>query len=322
MKSRLLILLILSAFFVSKESRNIKTVDREKPDLLSPVKELVAPERIIEKVVYDINSLDDLRKRPLNSLEGVLGTDIKRNLNKIGRYYGLVDDLLYYQNKKEAHGECVESPNIKGAVGCFQFLEETAKEFGLILDGNDLRNDFYISADGAARYLRWLLVSFYGDKADGHDWEQLRHALAAYNAGHTRVNKDGRIRIPNFYETITYVSDIEALVKREAYWVRKSDTLEKISRRVGVSKYAILASNHSVTSDLDLKYNTVLHLPKAEIGGARMIVKSGMNLFYVSERTGIPVASIIEANSLSSDGFIKANETIILPITQNKIDNI
>jgi membrane-bound lytic murein transglycosylase D len=103
-----------------------------------------------------------------------------------------------------------------GAVGMFQLMPATARSLGLSLSPRDERLDPDKSARAAAKYLRHLYGRF-------GEW---RLALAAYNAGETRVNNlltrhNTRnysviaLRLPA--ETQMYVPKIEAtLRKREA----------------------------------------------------------------------------------------------------------
>jgi len=102
-----------------------------------------------------------------------------------------------------------------GAVGMFQFMALTARAQGLALSPRDERLDPDKSARAAAKYLRYLYGRF-------GDW---RLALAAYNAGETRVHTLlTRYKTRNYSvistrlpaETQMYVPKIEATVgKRE-----------------------------------------------------------------------------------------------------------
>lgn len=111
------------------------------------------------------------------------------------------------------------NPNARspvGAAGLFQFMPTTAKSLGLALSPTDERLDPEKSAQAAGHYLRYLHGRF-------GDW---RLALAAYNAGETRVNTLlSRYKTRSFdviapklpAETQLYVPKIEAtLRKREA----------------------------------------------------------------------------------------------------------
>ncbi len=78
----------------------------------------------------------------------------------------------------------------RGAVGLMQLMPDTASRFG-VADRYDPRDNVH----GGARYLKFLMDRF------GQD---VRLALAAYNAGEDAVARNGG-RIPPFTETMAYV---------------------------------------------------------------------------------------------------------------------
>lgn len=243
----------------------------------------------------------------------------QEELRRISRYYGFPDDLLYYQNMIESSGGCIKKPNRKGAVGCFQFLQGTAREFGLmVLDIDtkqyvDFRSEFHASADAAARYMLWLTVILYGDDADPSNWEQLKHVLASYNAGYARVINGGKPRVPRFYETIRYVHYIESLVKREAVWVERGDSLAKISSRTGVSVDMLIRGNPLIGDGKRLRAGTVLSLPD-KMGMTKVVVKKGMNLYSIQTSTGVPISSLVSVNNISQKNTIRVGDVLKLPI--------
>lgn len=89
-------------------------------------------------------------------------------------------EALYYLESRNGTGAGLSK---KGALGPFQFLSGTAKQYG-ITD----RTDFQQEAFGAARYMHDLMKEFHGD---------IRKALAAYNSGQGNVEKD--VRLANKY---------------------------------------------------------------------------------------------------------------------------
>lgn len=236
----------------------------------------------------------------------------RKTLRDISVYYGLPTELLYYQNYMESHGRCLNVASKKGAIGCFQFLEATAKEFGLITDSADYRSYGAASADAAARYMLWLAIVMYGDKANLGDWEQLRHVLAAYNAGYAVVNKTGTPQIPTYVETVNYVTNIESLVKGDAVIVQPGDTLEQVSERAGVSVDTLLRSNVSITGPKELRTGMILLLPDS-YGMSKVVVRPGMNLYNIHRRTGVSLEQLSLANGLGSDKTIQTGTVLLIP---------
>lgn len=103
--------------------------------------------------------------------------------------YGLDPDLFVRQIQAESafRPDAVSSA---GAIGLGQLMPATARDLGV--DPNDPSQNL----DGAARYMRQQLDAF----------GSYPLALAAYNAGPTRVQNAGGI--PNITETQNYVSKI------------------------------------------------------------------------------------------------------------------
>jgi len=95
-----------------------------------------------------------------------------------------------------------EARSSKGAHGLAQLMPGTAREMGVDI-ANPLSN-----LEGGARYLKIQLDRFDGD---------IERALAAYNAGPSRVLRDGGI--PQIPETKAYVS---AIMSRLAESVQRS----------------------------------------------------------------------------------------------------
>jgi Transglycosylase SLT domain len=99
-------------------------------------------------------------------------SDILTGLEKSrGLPPGLLDSIWYKESGRGAN----KGPSSAGALGDFQFTDETAKQYG-ITD----RNDFGQEARGAADYMQGLLSEFGGN---------LKEAVAAYNAGPGKVEQ-------------------------------------------------------------------------------------------------------------------------------------
>jgi soluble lytic murein transglycosylase-like protein len=86
-----------------------------------------------------------------------------------------------------------------GAVGLMQLMPATARRFG-VTNSRDPRENL----EAGARYLRHLLTMFSNN---------LKLALAAYNAGENAVKKYGN-KIPPYPETRNYVKKVIAFYKQ------------------------------------------------------------------------------------------------------------
>jgi membrane-bound lytic murein transglycosylase D len=109
------------------------------------------------------------------------------NLRKTGRpYFNFIDGILvqYGLPKELKYLAVIESDlksnalSVAGARGPWQFMDYTAKDYGLVVNQNeDDRTDYFKSTNAAAKYL----LSLYKDL---HDWLLV---IAAYNGGPGRV---------------------------------------------------------------------------------------------------------------------------------------
>lgn len=112
-------------------------------------------------------------------------------INSLASEYGVDKSLV----KAVIHAESGYNPNAvspKGASGLMQLMPKTAKDLkvGNAFDPQD-------NIRGGVRYLRFLLDTFKGD---------VSLALAAYNAGLSKVSKYGGI--PPYEETRNYVTRV------------------------------------------------------------------------------------------------------------------
>jgi soluble lytic murein transglycosylase-like protein len=117
--------------------------------------------------------------------------ELARLVTEHSTKHELKPDLLRAVIRKESAGKpCAISP--KGAQGLMQIMPATAAMF-------DLKDPFdpTQNIDAGAKFLRQLLTKYSGD---------VSLALAAYNAGPSRVDKDGGV--PKIKETQDYVTGI------------------------------------------------------------------------------------------------------------------
>jgi soluble lytic murein transglycosylase-like protein len=115
--------------------------------------------------------------------------------DRIIRYYGVRYDIDPHLIRAVIRTESAfdaRAVSKKGAQGLMQLMPATAKE---LMVGDPFDPDANIN--GGTRYLRYLLNTFQQD---------LRLALAAYNAGPTLVKK--KQAIPQIPETVQYVDRV------------------------------------------------------------------------------------------------------------------
>jgi len=116
--------------------------------------------------------------------------------DRAAQKYGLPPELVRSVIKAES-GFAPQAVSPKGAIGLMQLMPDTARNLGA--DPHDPA----ANVDAGTRYLRALL-----EKYDG----ELRHALAAYNAGPGAVEKYRGI--PPYPETVNYIRRVERDFKK------------------------------------------------------------------------------------------------------------
>lgn len=333
----LLLVLLYNASFMFNADNQEATISPQlspKPNVVNePLQTKVVPPR--EKVIQEqmsASSVNEQKRKGRSTKDEMLnlkrppqkfkhyyaGANKFPSLNttvfsEIEEYYGLPSGLLYFQMMKESGGLCPMTANRSGAIGCFQFNEGTAMDFSLIQNGEDFRGHLFASADAAARYLKWLNILMFGEKADSSDWEQLRYALAAFNAGHGNVRVRGGLKMPSFSETLNYVHEIESLTAGRSVTILQGDTLSTISARVGIPVPIILTANPNVWGDRSLFAGASIALPDPETGFSEFLVTRGITLRFIQKGTGVPLSLLKSTNNLVDDDTLYVGDVLKIP---------
>ncbi|KII22143.1 phage tail tape measure protein [Acinetobacter baumannii] len=148
----------------------------------------VEQDKIIKGIISQESALDNLvnkdkeRTKELEKQQKVLSVNAKVQANAakygfagIESKYNLPAGTLSALHMIESRGNAKAYNKSTGATGGFQFLEGTAKQYG-VKDRTDLAQ----SAEGAGKYMSYLLKLFKGD---------LEKAVRAYHAGEGNVQK-------------------------------------------------------------------------------------------------------------------------------------
>ena len=234
-----------------------------------------------------------------------------------------------------------------GAMGQWQFMDYTAKSFGLKYDyWVDERRDPIKATKAAAKYLQYLYDIF-------NDWYLV---MAAFNAGEGRIGRSVRYEQTRDYwemktlprATRKYVPHIMAVAaismepekygfvdyKPKAIWgdfdtltLDQSYELEKIARVCGIKFDELREINPELRKLNTPAYPYTIRLPKGkrsilereilvmEAAPTHVIykVKSGDTLSEIALKYGMSVQDIVNANKLKSQSRIYVGQKLVLP---------
>ncbi|HEU4522761.1 MAG TPA: LysM peptidoglycan-binding domain-containing protein [Thermoanaerobaculia bacterium] len=291
---------------------------------------------------------------------------IQTSLLRSARYRNMIDRVLEEHRlpRALAYLPVIESAYIPtltsrvGAHGIWQFMPETARDYGLRVDWwVDERADPELSTRAAAEFLRDLHRQFDGD------WSLI---LAAYNCGPGRVRrtlqrtgastfwellemkalpKETRGYVPTFYATLRIAGDPEAHGFRLDAPVDAGERSIEIDGPVSLTYLAEAASvdvkelrdlNPSLHRGLVPPGRTAVRVPAraaaavaevasnvkeddSHIAVAAFTVRKGDTVTKLARRLGTTPDTIREMNGLRSQDSLRAGRSIYLPVNARRL---
>ena len=243
------------------------------------------------------------------------------------------------------------------AVGYWQFIEATAKSFGLKKSFYiDERMDFIKSTRAACKYLKYLYGRF-------DNWYL---AFAAYNTGEGRIDRHIKyFKTKDFWElknlpkeTQNYIPSIMAIIfiskdpekygfkvnSEESFdWenktINKSVKLADISKCSGIDSKILKQYNpelirdvvyvelnksynfrmpNNCSPDFDLLFAQVKSLDSDEVVIKKHKIKRGESLWSIAIKYGSTITAICEINNLNRKKPIRTGKVIKVPIGKYK----
>jgi membrane-bound lytic murein transglycosylase D len=310
--------------------------------------------------------------RTINSAVRLFSVDMKDSIQasliRSGRYRKLIDKALADENlpKGLAYLPVIESaymPTLTsrvGAHGIWQFMPETAREYGLRVDWwVDERADPQLSTRAAARYLRDLYRMF-------DDWAL---ALAAYNCGPGRVKrtlsesgatsfweladagllpKETRGYVPTFFATLLIASDPQtygftlgkvAEHDEKRVEVRGPVSLEYIAEAIGVDDDLLREMNPGLRRGVVPPGRNAVRVPAqaAETLAARaerlreedayvrfctFQLREGDSVSRLARVLGTKEETILAMNNLDPKEPVRPGESIYLPVRARELGTL
>jgi membrane-bound lytic murein transglycosylase D len=304
----------------------------------------------------------------LNLFTGEMRDDIQTSLIRFARYKKTIESALheYRLPKGLAYLPVIESaylPSLTsraGAHGIWQFMPETAREYGLRVDWwIDERADPEKSARAAAAYLNDLYRHF-------NDWSL---TLAAYNAGPGRIDRamqssgassfwelldDGAIPketrgyVPTFYATLLIASDPSAYGFRlgeprdadeKEVVVEGPLSLAYLAEAIGVDRDDLRAMNPSLRRAILPPGRTAIHVPSqmaaavaaraatlktedAKVAVCSFTLREGDTLKRLARAIGTSTDTLLAMNQLRSANGVGEGDSIYLPVRARELGTL
>jgi membrane-bound lytic murein transglycosylase D len=262
---------------------------------------------------------------------------------------GLPQDIRYLSMIES--GYSTDAYSSAAAVGLWQFIATTGREYGLRIDSYvDERRDPWSSTEAAVKFLKRLHTS-YGD------WYL---AFAAYNAGPGKINraiertgsrdfwviaKSGTIRD----ETANYVPKLLAAaiigkhperygfgdvvyqppLELDTVTIDDAYDLEVLAKCAGLTTEEFVSMNPHLRQGATPKGSVKVHVPKSKgeglLAAAAAVpaherirtlthrVKSGETLGLIAKRYGTTVSALQAANNIKNVNSVSVGATLTIP---------
>lgn len=308
--------------------------------------------------------------RTIRGAVSLFSTDMKSSiqayLTRSGRYRNLIDKALADTGlpKGLAYLPVIESgysPTLTsraGAHGIWQFMPDTAREYGLRVDWwIDERADPARSTRAAVQYLRDLYRDF------GGDWPL---ALAAYNAGPHRIHrameetgattfweladltavpKETRGYVPTFYAALIIASDPSTYgfhlgtsedIDAKQVEIEGPVSLRYIAEAAGVDAEVLRDLNPSLqrgvvppgiasvrlpakAADAIAAHASTLRREDADVQVCSYRLRDGDTIKRLAHSLGTTVETLLAMNNLQSADSVGEGDSIYLPIRAREL---
>ncbi|MBT3981652.1 MAG: transglycosylase SLT domain-containing protein [Bacteriovoracaceae bacterium] len=225
------------------------------------------------------------RDKPRFKRHMLNGKKYQRIVEKIFKKMGVPKDLFYVGLIESGYNLGIRSR--ASAIGPWQFLKGTAKDYGLKINRyRDERKNIYKATTAAAHYLKDLYNMF-------GSWDL---AISAYNAGENRLLS--AIRRGNT-RSIPLLSRRRLLPKETQYYVPKVIAARRIYSNP--SRYGFSLPRATPLSKRRLKANTTTFQNY-------YVARTGDHLNRISRRFGVSVKNLMSINKLKGAKIYKGQK--------------
>jgi len=211
-------------------------------------------------------------------------------IDKVLQRYGIPKELKYLAVIESAMNNRAVSP--VGAVGGWQFMEGTARNFGLVVNGKrDDRTDWYKSTTAAAKFLKVLYKEM-------DDWLLV---VASYNCGPVPVRRAfQRTGKKDFWSIKRYLP--RETQNHVLAFIATATIFEKLGKEMANGKFP----NDFFMTEEERK-NAVVELEK-ELGVPRFTQEELQNMSIINLNTALSQDILINELALDRELFEKWND--------------